>query len=168
MLCGLRSLKRVDESWSTNASKKKKKADEKNPYSTRGLDKFAAVLADLGDRRAKIMANAGPQDASTSVWFMYSESSECVPILLRHNDHVSPRPMPPAVGHADDEDVKEVIKEMVAVPEKESVGRMLHLDMVVHGARNARRRCCCAFGEWHHEADQLLAVMPPFPPSFAG
>ncbi|RZS19969.1 hypothetical protein BHM03_00052431 [Ensete ventricosum] len=119
MLCGLRSLKRVDESWSTNASKKKKKADEKNPYSTRGLDKFAAVLADLGDRRAKIMANAGPQDASTSIWFMYSESSECVPILLRHNDHVSPRPMPPAVGHADDEDVKEVIKEMVAVPEKE-------------------------------------------------
>lgn len=130
MLCGLRSLKRVDKSWSPKASKKKK-ADKKNPYSTRGLDKFAAVLADLEDRRAKIMANAGPQDASTSVWFMYSESSECVPILLRHNDHVSRQPMPPAVAHAADEDLKEVIplvgskvekeviKEMVAVSERE-------------------------------------------------
>ncbi|XP_018680501.2 uncharacterized protein LOC135608700 [Musa acuminata AAA Group] len=129
MLCGLRSLKRVDKSWSPKASKKKKA--DKNPYSTRGLDKFAAVLADLENRRAKIMANAGPQDASTSVWFMYSESSECVPILLRHNDHMSRQPMPPAVAHAADEDLKEVIplvgskdekeviKEMVAVSERE-------------------------------------------------
>ncbi|KAK9112011.1 hypothetical protein Scep_019530 [Stephania cephalantha] len=54
----------------------------KNPYSTRGLDKFAMVLADLDERRQKIYEQMGLQDDSL-VRFGYSSSKGWVPIVVK-------------------------------------------------------------------------------------
>ncbi|KAK9109761.1 hypothetical protein Sjap_017821 [Stephania japonica] len=54
----------------------------KNPYSARGLDKFAMVLADLDERRQKIYEQMGLQDDSL-VRFGYSSSKGWVPIVVK-------------------------------------------------------------------------------------
>lgn len=55
--------------------------DNKNPYSTRGLDKFSALLADLEEKRQQIYAQTGSQD-DTFVRFMYKDSNDSVPVPI--------------------------------------------------------------------------------------
>ncbi|KAF3446546.1 hypothetical protein FNV43_RR11726 [Rhamnella rubrinervis] len=57
----------------------------KNPYSSRGLDKFSALLADLEQKRQKIYAETGAQDISF-VRFVYKNSDDCVPIVIKLKD----------------------------------------------------------------------------------
>lgn len=55
--------------------------DNKNPYSTRGLDKFSALLADLEEKRQQIYAQTGSQDG-TFVRFVYKDSNDSVPVPI--------------------------------------------------------------------------------------
>ncbi|GLT71184.1 hypothetical protein SLA2020_432180 [Shorea laevis] len=57
----------------------------KNPYSTRGLDKFSALLADLDEKRQKIYLQAGSQDISL-VRFVHSNSNDWKPIIVKSKD----------------------------------------------------------------------------------
>lgn len=59
--------------------------DNKNPYSSRGLDKFSALLADLEEKRQKIYEKTGAQDISL-VRFVYKNSNDCVPIVIKLKD----------------------------------------------------------------------------------
>ncbi|KAL5713256.1 hypothetical protein ACHQM5_015349 [Ranunculus cassubicifolius] len=60
----------------------KTKNSSKNPYSSRGLDKFATVLAELDEKRRKIYEQLGSPD-SNLVRFGYSTSKEWVPIVVK-------------------------------------------------------------------------------------
>ncbi|KAF2324263.1 hypothetical protein GH714_011406 [Hevea brasiliensis] len=70
---------------STPRKSRKSSRDSKNPYSTRGLDKFSALLSDLEQKRAKIYSQVGSQDI-TLVRFVYSGSNDCVPIIVKLKD----------------------------------------------------------------------------------
>ncbi|KAM5565875.1 hypothetical protein ABKV19_019739 [Rosa sericea] len=61
--------------------------DSKNPYSTRGLDKFSALMADLEEKRQQIYAQTGSQD-DTFVRFVFKDSNDSspVPIVLKLKD----------------------------------------------------------------------------------
>ncbi|XWS24105.1 hypothetical protein CRYUN_Cryun28dG0072500 [Craigia yunnanensis] len=59
--------------------------DNKNPYSNRGLDQFSALLAELEEERQKIYSQTGSQDISF-VRFMYKNSTDCVPIVVKLKD----------------------------------------------------------------------------------
>ncbi|XP_054799621.1 uncharacterized protein LOC129304026 [Prosopis cineraria] len=71
---------------STAKSKRGKKhgksSKNNNPYSTRGLDKFSALLADLDERRQKIYSQADPHDISF-VRFVYTETADFVPVVVK-------------------------------------------------------------------------------------
>ncbi|KAL5559179.1 hypothetical protein UlMin_035390 [Ulmus minor] len=88
-ICG--SLRREEEeedvprSRSAGSSPRKvwrKTKDNKNPYSSRGLDKFSALLADLDERRQRIYAQNGSQKVSL-VRFVYKDSNDLVPIVVK-------------------------------------------------------------------------------------
>ncbi|OIW15572.1 hypothetical protein TanjilG_01095 [Lupinus angustifolius] len=61
--------------------KSKRKVDN-NPYSTRGLDKFSELLADLDEKRQKIYSQMNPQDISF-IRFVYSKTDDFVPIVVK-------------------------------------------------------------------------------------
>ncbi|XP_023923709.1 uncharacterized protein LOC112035100 [Quercus suber] len=61
---------------------KKSKKGNKNPYSTRGLDKFSDLLTDLEEKRQKIYSQLGDEGISI-VRFVYSNSNDCVPIVVK-------------------------------------------------------------------------------------
>ncbi|RRT41149.1 hypothetical protein B296_00034698 [Ensete ventricosum] len=87
MICGTASFKNIDDDAPAPSSPKaSKKKASKNPYSTRGLDKFSTVLGDLEARRRKIMEKAGPQGAVSMVKFMYSNSTDWIPVVVRRRD----------------------------------------------------------------------------------
>ncbi|XP_050227936.1 uncharacterized protein LOC126677391 [Mercurialis annua] len=66
-------------------SRKASYKDSKNPYSTRGLDKFSALLAELEEKRQKIYSQVGSEDISF-VRFVYSSSNDVVPIVVKMKD----------------------------------------------------------------------------------
>ncbi|XP_058080836.1 uncharacterized protein LOC131229002 [Magnolia sinica] len=116
MFCGIRSFSHVDDDdlWSTRSSPRKSRKKEKNPYSNRGLDKFSTLLADLEERREKIMAKVGHQDL-TLVRFVHSSSNGWVPIVVKLRD---PKQAKADVGSCLDRPVK---RNSEAV-EKSSIG----------------------------------------------
>ncbi|KAL6272276.1 hypothetical protein ACE6H2_022968 [Prunus campanulata] len=62
-------------------SSRRSSKDSKNPYSSRGLDKFSALLADLKEKRQKIYAETPPQDISF-FRFVFKDSNDDVPIPI--------------------------------------------------------------------------------------
>ncbi|KAJ0024076.1 hypothetical protein Pint_08640 [Pistacia integerrima] len=54
----------------------------KNPYSTRGLDKFSALLAELEEKKQKIYSQRGSEDISL-VRFVYKDTDDFVPIVVK-------------------------------------------------------------------------------------
>ncbi|PKU76602.1 uncharacterized protein LOC110094577 [Dendrobium catenatum] len=84
MFCGTSSFHHdADDSPSSSPKAAKKKSNRnKNPYSSRGLDKFTSVLSELEAKREKIMASTGAQGISM-VRFMYSNSQDWIPIIVR-------------------------------------------------------------------------------------
>ncbi|XP_072989837.1 uncharacterized protein [Typha latifolia] len=125
MFCGSVSFKHVDEDPSNPASPKgsRKKAN-KNPYSTRGLDKYSTVLSELESKRASIMAKAGSQGIAL-VRFVYSNSHDWVPIIVRLKDHSKEeedkeKALPPPPMSRPDSDAKESPKGSMAVAERKA------------------------------------------------
>ncbi|XP_038976395.1 uncharacterized protein LOC120107257 [Phoenix dactylifera] len=87
MFCGTGSFKRIDGEPGAPGSapgspRGSKRKGNKNPYSTRGLDKFSTVLAELEARRKKIMAKVGTEGVSM-VRFVYSNSEDWIPIIVK-------------------------------------------------------------------------------------
>ncbi|KAK8546491.1 hypothetical protein V6N13_067706 [Hibiscus sabdariffa] len=62
---------------------KRSRKDAKNPYSTRGLDQFSALLAELEEKRQKIYSQTGSQSL---VRFVYKNSNDCVPVVINLKD----------------------------------------------------------------------------------
>ncbi|KAK9271066.1 hypothetical protein L1049_026655 [Liquidambar formosana] len=91
--CGTFHQEEDDEPWSSPSSTPRrsrknsfcKHKDSKNPYSTRGLDKFSALLSDLEEKRQQIYSQTGAQDISF-VRFVYSNSNDCTPIVVKLKD----------------------------------------------------------------------------------
>ncbi|KAJ7966524.1 putative ZCF37 [Quillaja saponaria] len=83
-----------DETWNTspgstprksrrnNSFSKSHNKDSKNPYSTRGLDTFSALLAELEEKRQKIYSQMDSQNISF-VRFAYRNSKDCVPVVVK-------------------------------------------------------------------------------------
>ncbi|KAK1436647.1 hypothetical protein QVD17_02429 [Tagetes erecta] len=67
----------------------KRNKEKKNPYSTRGLDKFEALLAELEDKKRKIFTQKGSHYISF-VRFVYSNSNDVKPIIVRLKDPKKP------------------------------------------------------------------------------
>ncbi|XWS25506.1 hypothetical protein CRYUN_Cryun27aG0074100 [Craigia yunnanensis] len=96
-ICGASNHQEEDdhELWSSPNSKPRKSRrnsfckrhdkENKNPYSNRGLDKFSALLAELEEKKQKIYSETGSQDISF-VRFMYKNSTDCVPIVVKLKD----------------------------------------------------------------------------------
>ncbi|KAK7321638.1 hypothetical protein VNO77_32470 [Canavalia gladiata] len=61
---------------------KRKNSRNNNPYSTRGLDKFSELLADLDEKRQKIYSQMNPHDISF-VRFVYSNTDDFVPVVVK-------------------------------------------------------------------------------------
>ncbi|CAN6682278.1 unnamed protein product [Malus baccata var. baccata] len=79
----------VSSPCSTPRRSKRSSKDSKNPYSSRGLDKFSALLADLEEKRQKIYAQTPPQDISF-VRFVFKDSKEDappIPIVIKLKDN---------------------------------------------------------------------------------
>ncbi|KAF5456103.1 hypothetical protein F2P56_025614 [Juglans regia] len=83
--------------------------DSKNPYSTRGLDKFSELLADLEEKRNKIYSQVGSQDISL-VRFMYSNSNDWVPIVVKSKNNME-----------DKTQIRDIVKDKHDTPAKSSV-----------------------------------------------
>ncbi|PKU81098.1 uncharacterized protein LOC110106739 [Dendrobium catenatum] len=91
MLRGVSSFNHVDDdlpnstpSTPKSSKKKQQSSNSKNPYSSRGLEKFTSVLSDLEARKEKIMAKKGLNgNSGTMVRFMYSNSQDWIPIVVR-------------------------------------------------------------------------------------
>ncbi|XVE90263.1 hypothetical protein DITRI_Ditri20bG0064800 [Diplodiscus trichospermus] len=86
-LCGaFHHQEEDDEFWCSPVSsprKSRRKKDSKNPYSTRGLDQFSALLAELEEKRQQIYSQMGSEGI---VRFVYKNSNECVPIVVKLKD----------------------------------------------------------------------------------
>ncbi|XP_038716307.1 uncharacterized protein LOC120009695 [Tripterygium wilfordii] len=65
-----------------NSSNNNNIRDSKNPYSTRGLDKFSALLAELEEKRQRIYSQVDSKDVSF-VRFVYSNENDCIPIVVK-------------------------------------------------------------------------------------
>uniref|UniRef100_A0A6N2MXC9 ZCF37 n=1 Tax=Salix viminalis TaxID=40686 RepID=A0A6N2MXC9_SALVM len=63
----------------------------KNPYSSRGLDKFSALLAELEEKKQKIYSQMGPEDVPM-VRFVYSSSNDCIPVIVKVKDQKQDKP----------------------------------------------------------------------------
>ncbi|KAI9106398.1 hypothetical protein K1719_021926 [Acacia pycnantha] len=60
-----------------------KSSKNNNPYSSRGRDKFSAILADLDERRQKIYSQTtNPHDISL-VRFVYTETDDFAPVVVK-------------------------------------------------------------------------------------
>lgn len=60
-----------------------KNSRDKNPYATRGLDKFSTLLADLEEKRQKIYAENGSDPDIAFVRFVYKNSNDLVPVVVK-------------------------------------------------------------------------------------
>ncbi|XP_061372004.1 uncharacterized protein LOC133314537 [Gastrolobium bilobum] len=81
-VCGTFHQEAEDGPCSSPKKSKRKDSRDNNPFSTRGLDKFSALLADLDQRRQKVYSQMSPQDISL-VRFAYSNTDDFVPIVVK-------------------------------------------------------------------------------------
>ncbi|CAI8606229.1 unnamed protein product [Vicia faba] len=82
-VCGAFNPIDDDELCTISSPRRYKRKDSKNnPYSTRGLDKFSALLSDLNDKRQKIYSQMNPHDISY-VRFVHSSKDDFVPIIVK-------------------------------------------------------------------------------------
>ncbi|KAK1269423.1 hypothetical protein QJS04_geneDACA006233 [Acorus gramineus] len=100
MFCGSASLTHIDDDlWepSTPTCGLRRKVN-KNPYSDRGLDKFEKVLAELEARKEKIVSETGSEGPIPVIHFVYSNSQEWVPIIVRPPPSQEKKQEPPIKG----------------------------------------------------------------------
>ncbi|KAK8532158.1 hypothetical protein V6N13_131493 [Hibiscus sabdariffa] len=87
-LCGSGTFHRQEDEDGDDISvcsprKSKRKKDTKNPYSTRGLDRFTALLEELEEKRQKIYSQTGSQSL---VRFVYKNANDYVPVVVNLKD----------------------------------------------------------------------------------
>lgn len=75
-----RAIRSADSS--PRKSSRSSRSHTKNPYSTRGLDKFSAFLAEIEEKRQKIYSEISPEKISF-VQFDYSKDNNCKPIVVK-------------------------------------------------------------------------------------
>lgn len=92
------SWKKHATSNNTNGSNSSS-SSSKNPYSSRGLEKFTSVLSELEAKKERIMTRIGSDVAM--VRFKYSTSQDFIPIVVKiredggkKSNPVSPKPEP--------------------------------------------------------------------------
>ncbi|XP_020584202.1 uncharacterized protein LOC110027213 [Phalaenopsis equestris] len=61
------------------------RSKKKNPYASRGLDKFSSVVSALQAKKKKIMSGAG-SNGIASVRFMCSDSCDWTPVVVRRRE----------------------------------------------------------------------------------
>ncbi|XP_039120880.1 uncharacterized protein LOC120257493 [Dioscorea cayenensis subsp. rotundata] len=140
MFCGTGNFSHVDEDPSAPSTPKESKKKNKNPYSQRGLDKFSAVMAELEAKKEKIMAKSGSKDTAM-VKFMYSNSNDWVPIIIKLKDDKKKPLTKISVPESPPSPVKEQ-PEVVPVPEKCKV---------------AEKRC--SLGRWRYHYWSMVMVL---------
>lgn len=64
------------------SSSQRANKDTKNPYSSRGLDKFTALLAEIEEKRQKIYSETNDPDNISLVRFVYSDNNDLKPIVV--------------------------------------------------------------------------------------
>ncbi|KAL9230824.1 hypothetical protein vseg_006123 [Gypsophila vaccaria] len=99
LICGTSVLPRDEEDGherktrSANSSPRKSRSSKtvtstrhgnnnKNPYSTRGLDRFSALLSEIEQERQKIYSQVNPNEISL-VRFVYTDDHEFKPIIVK-------------------------------------------------------------------------------------
>ncbi|XP_007029922.2 PREDICTED: uncharacterized protein LOC18599763 [Theobroma cacao] len=109
-----------DELWSTPAStpkKSRRKKDSKNPYSTRGLDQFSALLAELEEKRQQIYSQMGSEGI---VRFVYKNSNDCVPVVVKLKDKKEEKnKTEDTKDHHPESCVSEVVEKLPTPPESD-------------------------------------------------
>ena len=109
--CGaLHHQEEGDEFWYSPVSKRRKsrrKRDSKNPYSTRGLDQFSALLAELEEKRQQIYSQMGTQGI---VRFVYRNSNDCVPVVVKLKDKKEEKNKP---GNTEDHQPERYVSEVL-------------------------------------------------------
>ncbi|KAI5598092.1 hypothetical protein BDE02_02G109100 [Populus trichocarpa] len=91
---------------------RKSSKNNKNPYSSRGLDKFSALLAELEEKRQKIYTKIGPEDVSV-VRFVYSSSNDCIPVIVKAKDQKQDKPRASRVDDVKDKPINHNSTEVV-------------------------------------------------------
>ncbi|XP_074270790.1 uncharacterized protein LOC141594667 [Silene latifolia] len=88
-ICGTNSLPRDEDgeherqTRSADSSPRKSRSkSNKNPYSTRGLDRFSALLTEIEEKRQRIYSKVDPQEISL-VRFVYTDDHEFKPIVVK-------------------------------------------------------------------------------------
>jgi len=105
-ICGTSSLSREEDDFyrqtrSADSSPRKHSKSRsssktnKNPYSSRGLDKFSALLAEIDEKRQKIYAQLNPDEISI-VRFRYSPDHNIKPIVVKVKPNAKPESEPKA------------------------------------------------------------------------
>lgn len=125
-VCGSCSFHHQEEEEKENNSfaslpTKKSKKSNTNPYSTRGLDKFSELLADLEEKKQKIYSQLGT-DGISIVRFVYSNSNDCVPIVVklkkvRKEDEDKDKDKHVSVTQTNSKAVEEIVQAPVALKE---------------------------------------------------
>ncbi|KAF9622376.1 hypothetical protein IFM89_031179 [Coptis chinensis] len=129
-VCGSSNFDQVDEISTPHSSPPKRSRrvcnckttnkNAKNPFSTRGLEKFSSVLADLEEMKQKIYQNMGSdQEDSLMVRFGYSNAKDWIPIVVKLRDHEK-QDKPNHVGNDDGKD-KEAIEQARKLNSKGSI-----------------------------------------------
>ncbi|KAJ4839015.1 hypothetical protein Tsubulata_031131 [Turnera subulata] len=83
----LDALKWSSSPCSSPRKSRKNNKDSKNPYSSRGLDKFSALLAELDEKRQKVYSKMHSHGDVSLVRFVYTNSNDIVPIVVKLKDH---------------------------------------------------------------------------------
>ncbi|XVF06704.1 hypothetical protein REPUB_Repub06bG0073500 [Reevesia pubescens] len=97
--------------------KSRRKKDSKNPYSTRGLDQFSALLDELEEKRRQIYSQMGSQGI---VRFVYKNSNDCVPVVVKLKDKKEEKNKPAnSKDHQPERYVSEVIDKLPTPSESE-------------------------------------------------
>ncbi|KAG6784447.1 hypothetical protein POTOM_010141 [Populus tomentosa] len=104
--------KRSSPSATPPRKSRKSSKNNKNPYSSRGLDKFSALLAELEEKRQKIYTKIGPEDVSV-VRFVYSSSNDCIPVIVKAKDQKQDKPRASGVDDVKDKPINHNSTEVV-------------------------------------------------------
>ena len=83
------------------------KNKDKNPYATRGLDKFSELLADLEEKRKKIYAQTADLEDISVIRFVSRNSNDLVPILVKLRDNTKEEKTNKSSGTGSGDIVKE-------------------------------------------------------------
>lgn len=97
-----------------------KKQKKKNPYSNRGLEKFTTLVAELEEKRKRILSRNG-SDNIALVRFVYKDSNNCVPVVVKTRNKSNNTDKDPKTNFsADNNSSREIGGQMMAESKKKT------------------------------------------------